>query len=964
MVEPLDREQQACCIEARLGEARSKGLLPWLESYAPSEADGLGSFTEQRVTASPLLLSMSVSVFDFYLFTRQPWPKGLEMPRTLVDLYNVATKTMLQAAGVAQAELDHATKPENARVGVAGLAAATPVTATPAAAPTPANGPATKQRPASSPPGKASSSRAQVLSLGTARQSSQGWLAARSRTSPSSMLLPALRAVFFEAHAAEQRVITMNHVDLAAAHVGASNAAGVHALVAMAAREALPLLTILKAEPRQLQASHLSVQEYFVARSICEESRPLPTPPWQLSCWWAHTLQLGVTMGEPFRLGLLWGLGGCEEGGGGQVENLDLKDGQLGGDRPTALLAVSLLMQQVTALDLSANAISPEEAETISVALATSRSLTSIAVDDHPQPSYRDDPRVPPGGCVGRGRSPAIDGVILHNTMNGLQPVLDSNGERMYVTSCLPVKELCGDVPLDHVNCSYKGLKVASSIILASQLARNSRISSLGIGHNALGPVGMRRLNGVLRSHGSLSTLDVSANALGIEGAAVIADLLRENTVLKRVDLGANALGAEGVTIIAEAIPSNRTLTALSLAGNAMGDGGDMHGVSKLCDVLKASSSILRELNLDDNRLGARASDAIAQMLASNRSLTCLNVRRNSIAGEAAERLAMVVVLTSALQSFGGVPIDALKANDVELLDLRQGQANLQLGAAEALAVCHLMRPMRSGPRAVDSSLPLLTDEALSLRELNLDGHPLPISDLRGMRPYLTPEAPERMELAAKNLGLASCVVIGCLLGVNSKLTELNLEHNNIGAEGAARLAQALRLNTTLEVLSLYNCNLGVVGAREISEALETNRSLTLLRMGANKIGGHQAFQDQTNSKFAPRVEGPAAIALALAKNPVLTTLQLEENNLRAAGVAKILQVLKGENKTLSTLHIHNNQLKQDGAAHVIDMLKANRTLTRLNVEKNKIKGMDRLKLIEAAGGRLLLEIEHDDTTD
>ena len=74
--------------------------------------------------------------------------------------------------------------------------------------------------------------------------------------------------------------------------------------------------------------------------------------------------------------------------------------------------------------------------------------------------------------------------------------------------------------------------------------------------------------------------------------------------------------------------------------------------------------------------------------------------------------------------------------------------------------------------------------------------------------------------------------------------------------------------------------------------------------------------------------------------------------------------MLKGENKTLSTLLIHNNQLKQDGAAHVIDMLKANRTLTRLNVEKNKIKGMDRLKLIEAAGGRLLLEIEHDDTTD
>ena len=49
------------------------------------------------------------------------------------------------------------------------------------------------------------------------------------------------------------------------------------------ANDQLPLLSLLQAEPLQLQSSHLSFQEYFAARALCEEGAVLSgAPPWRI----------------------------------------------------------------------------------------------------------------------------------------------------------------------------------------------------------------------------------------------------------------------------------------------------------------------------------------------------------------------------------------------------------------------------------------------------------------------------------------------------------------------------------------------------------------------------------------------------------------------------------------------------------------------------------------------------------
>ena len=58
--------------------------------------------------------------------------------------------------------------------------------------------------------------------------------------------------------------------------------------------------------------------------------------------WWANALTLGIEMGGYFRRGLL-------RASGVRGEALDLSS-QLGGDRPTALRAVTLLSRELRSL--------------------------------------------------------------------------------------------------------------------------------------------------------------------------------------------------------------------------------------------------------------------------------------------------------------------------------------------------------------------------------------------------------------------------------------------------------------------------------------------------------------------------------------------------------------------------------------------------------------------------------------
>jgi hypothetical protein len=109
-----------------------------------------------------------------------------------------------------------------------------------------------------------------------------------------------LQATFFEAHADEQRIITEAHLAAAAARIGmrigmpaAQRAAD--ELRTLVARDGLPLVRLLEAKPLQMQAFHLSFQEYYTMRVIGEGSVQLPSFAWGV--WWMNAVLMGVQAG-------------------------------------------------------------------------------------------------------------------------------------------------------------------------------------------------------------------------------------------------------------------------------------------------------------------------------------------------------------------------------------------------------------------------------------------------------------------------------------------------------------------------------------------------------------------------------------------------------------------------------------------------------------------------------------------
>ena len=103
------------------------------------------------------------------------------------------------------------------------------------------------------------------------------------------------------------------------------------------ANDKLPLFSLLETEPLKLQSSHLSFQEYFAARALCEEGTRLSgVPPWQWSAWWQNAVKLGSEM-DGFGSGML-------RAAGVQGDALDLSR-KLSGDRATVLMALCAMLK-------------------------------------------------------------------------------------------------------------------------------------------------------------------------------------------------------------------------------------------------------------------------------------------------------------------------------------------------------------------------------------------------------------------------------------------------------------------------------------------------------------------------------------------------------------------------------------------------------------------------------------------
>ena len=141
----------------------------------------------------------------------------------------------------------------------------------------------------------------------------------------------------------------------------------------------------------------------------------------------------------------------------------------------------------------------------------------------------------------------------------------------------------------------------------------------------------------------------------------------------------------------------------------------------------------------------------------------------------------------------------------------------------------------------------LVTVSEASLTEVNLDGYPLPIKQLKGS------ETVESINLSGQYLGVASAVVIASLIQGNASLTECNLRNNSLGEKGATILCDALRESkvTSMQELNLSDNGIGPAGAKAVAAMAAVVASPTSLNLAQNNLGGETGYVKAAKVKGA-----------------------------------------------------------------------------------------------------------------
>lgn len=461
--------------------------------------------------------------------------------------------------------------------------------------------------------------------------------------SSTAALRELIGAVFFQAHAAERRIIRVADVEAAAvgiarpeelaalqtATIGDTEArdAGVRSLVGSLAKEErdtivglcdrvqqdrLPLLSLIQASPLEMQSSHLSFQEFYAARAICAGYRlpPEASAPWRWSPWWHNTLRLGQEIGEQFQQGLL------RSAHCAALSVLDIRS-QVGGDRSTSLTAIALLLKAVNAADLRDNLITDYEAGLLAATLTHAPTASKVNLA---------------GNLIHAAGARHIGLALAASGLDGGVVELDLSRNALCVVA---------DEPDGKGALTPRGGKVAGSTPRKAGTA-----GRLGVveGGGAVSLEGLLEIGRSIASCGSLATLRLSDTNLSDDsGRSFVGALaLRPPLSLTLLDLSGNGLGSAFCRALPAALAVTPSLSALDLSRNPLGAEG---GVA-LSVLLKNCTSLLSldlgQTNMCDCSVLSWSEEAISELASALRegtSLTELSLVDNALCGLWTERI-------------------------------------------------------------------------------------------------------------------------------------------------------------------------------------------------------------------------------------------------------------------------------------------------------------------------------------
>jgi Ran GTPase-activating protein (RanGAP) involved in mRNA processing and transport len=541
----------------------------------------------------------------------------------------------------------------------------------------------------------------------------------------------------------------------------------------------------------------------------------------------------------------------------------------------------------------------------------------------------------------------SVEDVLEHLEQNlGIQElscrlVLDDANIETFQDAILLNRRLVAS--LYTLKLSGNNLSSCSLPSLARILQCASSLRHLDLSENHLGDTcnnaGLELFVNVLTSSESrLESLNLAQNKLGPKASASLARLLRNNTTIHTLSLAHNALGTKTLKAIGPSLSQNTTLRQLNISYNKLSD----RGMSMLATALwddDASRSQLATLDLQYNKIGPAGAFVIFKALllqTHHKHLVSLNLSLNCIGPDGAQVLGAVLKYSHLLEEI-----------HVGRNDMGAGV----MGLLEGLAESHVTRL-----RVLDLSWNSLTDDAA----VYLAEHVLAKNTHLAV-----------LNLASNAISDRGVLALARALEADLGLRELDIVGNQARDESAFAMANLLTSrHCHLQTLKWEKNNFTQAGKMRLRAAFAYRDSLTkwldsclkeirtrkviALDFSARRIGDNELIAIcRALAKYKPRVPTLWLFGQVPEGKHTVTDSDDDGGNLQfitSRGIAALAgEVLAKNAGRIERLYVDNcSQVDDEGWAALADALRTNTTVLILSLTRSNV-GMEAVKRLASA---------------